>query len=117
MEIRFVSFGTIEIDGRRYEHDVILDAGAVRKRRKGPSKAYRGRFGHTPLSVEEPIPWAGKRLVVGTGATGQLPIMPEVYEEARRRHVRVVALPTAEACDLLREADAGEAAAILHVTC
>jgi len=117
MEIRFVSFGTIEIEGRRYEHDVILDGGAVRKRRKGPSKPHRGRFGHTPLSVEEPIPWTGKRLIVGTGATGQLPIMPEVYEEARRRHVRLVALPTEEACRLLSATAAGEATAILHVTC
>jgi hypothetical protein len=117
MEIRFVSFGTIEIAGRRYEHDVILAGGEVRKRRKGPSKPYRDRFGHTPLSVDEPIPWAGKRLIVGTGADGQLPIMPEVYEEARRRHVRVVAVPTEEACELLRQADARQATAILHVTC
>lgn len=117
MRIRFVSFGAIEVEGRRYDRDVVLEGGHVRKRKKAPSKPYRDRFGHTPLSVDEAIPWSGRRLIVGTGADGQLPIMPEVYEEARRRRVRVVALPTEDACDLLREADVRQVTAILHVTC
>jgi hypothetical protein len=63
------------------------------------------------------IPWSAARLIIGTGASGQLPVMSEVYAEADRRGVEVVTLPTADACDLLqREGDAG-IAAILHVTC
>jgi hypothetical protein len=117
MDARLLSFGVIEIDGQRFEHDVVLDRGAIRKRKKGPSKAYRERHGHTPLSVDESIPWSSAVLIIGTGASGQLPVMPELYEEARRRGIEVVAEPTADACQRLRSADAGSVSAILHVTC
>jgi hypothetical protein len=117
MKARLVEFGVLEIEGRRYEHDVILDAGRVRKRRKGPSKALRGRYGHTPLTAAEDIPWGGRRLIVGTGVDGLLPIAPDVESEARRRNVQVVAVPTEEACALLRDLRPRDVCAILHATC
>jgi hypothetical protein len=51
------SFGAIQIDGTTYEHDVIIDRGEIRKRKKKPSKQFSEQFGHTPLSIEERIPW------------------------------------------------------------
>jgi hypothetical protein len=30
----------------RYAHDVVIDGGKVRKRKKGPSKQFREKFGH-----------------------------------------------------------------------
>jgi len=77
-------FGSIEIDGTIYDHDIVIDRGHVRKRKKGPSKPFRGRFGHTPLSLAEDIPWRCGQLIVGTGADGALPVMEEVVGEARR---------------------------------
>ena len=117
-EVRFDSytFGSITIDGVTYDHDVILDRGSISKRRKKPSKRFRDRFGHTPLSIEEPIPWDCRRLVVGTGATGALPIMDEVVAEAERRGVELVRVPTEEAINALR-GSAPATNAILHVTC
>jgi hypothetical protein len=117
LDARFVSFGVIEIDGRRYTHDVVVEGGHVVKRRKAPSKAYRDAYGHTPLSVDEAIPWSGSRLIIGTGASGQLPVMPEVYGEADRRGVEIVTLPTADACELLGREGHDDTGAILHVTC
>jgi hypothetical protein len=61
------SFGSIRIDGVTYEHDVLIDRGEVRKRKKKRSKKFREAFGHTPLSAEEKIPWKCSRLVIGTG--------------------------------------------------
>jgi len=43
--------------------------------------------------------------------------MPELYEEAQRRGVEVVALPTEEACRLLSATGRREAAAVIRVTC
>jgi len=117
MDARLIAFGQIEIDGHRFEHDVVVDRGAVRRRKKGPSKPYRNRYGHTPLSAQEAIPWSAPRLIVGTGAQGRLPIMPELLDEARRRGIEIVARPTKEACRLLRDAHPESVAAILHVTC
>ncbi|MCU0504564.1 MAG: MTH938/NDUFAF3 family protein [Chloroflexi bacterium] len=119
MKARLLRFGEIEIEGRTYAHDVVLDAGAVRKRRKGPSKDRRDRYGHTPLTAAEEIPWGpkGSRLVVGTGADGMLPVDPDVRREASRRAVSIVEAPTEEACALLADVPADQARAVLHVTC
>jgi hypothetical protein len=57
MKARLVEFGEIEVEGKRYTHDVVIDGGKVRKRKKGPSKEFREKFGHTPLSAGEEIPW------------------------------------------------------------
>ena len=56
MRFEKFSFGSIRIDGTTYEHDVVIDRGEVRKRKKKPSKKFRDAFGHTPLSIEEEIP-------------------------------------------------------------
>jgi hypothetical protein len=117
MKVQLVGFGSIEIEGRQYDHDVVLEQGAVRKRIKRPSKPQRGRYGHTPLSAEEEIPWGGSRLIIGTGAYGSLPITPELSREAARRGVELVAIPTADACDLIAGLDRRDVNAILHVTC
>jgi hypothetical protein len=114
---RLVAFGEIEIDGRRFSHDVVIEDGRVRKRRKGPSKAYRDRYSHTPLSAVEDVPWSASRLIVGTGASGQLPLMPGLLKEAERRGVEIVARPTAEACELITKEPGTGFAAILHLTC
>jgi hypothetical protein len=109
------SFGTLRIDGSTYEQDVVIDRGEVRKRKKRPSRKFRDEFGHTPLSIEEKIPWKCKRLVIGTGEYGRLPVMTQVKLEAERRHVELVIAPTSEALRLIeREPSAN---AILHVTC
>lgn len=117
MQAEFIGFGAINIDGRQYDYDVIIDKGKVRKRKKKPSKPYRERFGHTPLSTDETIPWGGKHLIIGTGAYGQLPIMTEIYDQARQRGVEITAVPTDTACKLISAKKKGKVRAILHITC
>lgn len=109
-------FGSIQIDGVTYEHDVVIDGGNIRKRKKKPSKRFRSSYGHTPLSAAEDIPWNCHRLVVGTGAHGALPIMEDIEREAQARHVELVIAPTPRAIEeLVRESQGTNA--ILHVTC
>ena len=109
-------FGSLKIDSAKYTRDVILDQGEVRKRKKKPSREFREQFGHTPVSLNEEIPWRCKRLVIGTGLEGRLPVMDEVKAEAQRRGVELVVCPTREAVQLLRDNPA-DTNAILHVTC
>ena len=109
-------FGSIEVDGTTFDHDLVIDHGEIRKRKKGPSKELRARYGHTPLSIHEDIPWDCRRLVVGSGAAGSLPIVDEVAEEAARRGVELVVLPTSEAIEEFQRSPEGTNA-ILHLTC
>jgi len=116
MKIEEFSFGSIRIDGVTYEHDVIIDRDEVHKRKKKASKEFRDAYGHTPLSLKEVIPWECRRLVIGTGAHGALPVMDAVKDAARKRDVDLVILPTKKAIDELR-AHPKNTNAILHVTC
>jgi len=116
MRVEKFSFGSIQIDGITYEYDVVVDRGEIRKRKKKPSKPFRDEFGHTPLSAEETIPWKCRRLVIGTGANGALPVMKEVTLEAERRKIELLILPTAQALEFLNQ-QPEETNAVLHVTC
>jgi hypothetical protein len=109
-------FGVIDIDGVTYEHDLVIDRGEIHRRKKKRSKKFRETFGHTPLSVEEDIPWKCTRLVIGTGAYGRLPVMDDVKREANDRGVTLVVLPTTEAIKELQK-NPKKTNAILHVTC
>ena len=99
MRFQKFSFGSIRIDGVTYKHDVVIDHGDVRKRKKKPSKKFRDEFGHTPVSLEEKIPWQCHRLIVGTG-TGALPVMDDVKREAK---IALIILPTIEAIEELKK--------------
>jgi len=106
------SFGSIRVDGVTYDHDLIIDRGKIRKRKKAASRKFRGAYGHTPLSIAEDIPWRCRRLVAG----GALPAQQQVRDEARRRKIDLVVLPTAEAIGALTKTTA-DTNAILHLTC
>ena len=114
--IEHFAFGSIRIDGVSYGHDVVIGHGEVSKRKKKGSKRLRDEFGHTPLSVAENIPWDCRRLVVGTGADGALPVMDEVKREANRRGVALVIVPTERAIEILNS-EPGDTNAVLHITC
>src|SRR5262249_47446587 len=118
LSVRFsgYSFGSVRVDGVTYDHDLIIDRGKIRKRKKGASRQFRGAYGHTPLSAAEDIPWRCRRLVIGTGAAGALPVMNDVHEQARRREVDLVILPTAQAISVLAKTTK-DTNAIFHLTC
>src|SRR5437879_12467006 len=102
-------FGSLCINETTYEHDLIIDRGKIRKRKKKPSKKFREEFGHTPLSIGEKIPWKCRRLVIGTGAYGNLPVMQDVRREAERRGIKVLTLPTLQAIEVLNQNKIGRA--------
>jgi hypothetical protein len=115
MRFEDLSFGSIQIGGVVYEHDIVIDRGQVLKRKKKQSKKYRGEFGHTPLSAEEDMPWKCHKLVIGTGMYGSMPVMKKVKQKAKLRKIKLLVLPTKEAIKELEQDP--EANAILHLTC
>jgi len=117
MQARLIAFGVLEIEGVAYTRDVVIDEGRIRRRHKGPSRSLREQYGHTPLTSAEAIPWGGPRLLIGTGAEGDLPVAPDVYAEAARRGIAVDVMPTSDACRSLRDLRPDQVHAVLHVTC
>jgi hypothetical protein len=93
-----------------------LNRGKIGKRNKKASKKFRDEFGHTPVSIEEEIPWKCRRLVVGTGTHRGLPVMKEVKNRSKAPQIQLLMLPTPQAIKAL-EKDADQTNALLHVTC
>ncbi len=117
MRIEKFSFGSIQIDGETYEHDVVIDQGEIKKRKKKPSKKFRDKFGHTPLSIEEKIPWKCRQLLIGNGFSGALPVMDAVKRKAEKRGVKLIILPTPKAVERLNKESSDDTNAVIHVTC
>ncbi len=117
MSIELSVWGKITVDGRLYDHDIVITDGVVTKRDKSVSKPLSVKYGHTPLTVGENIPWRGTELIVGTGHHGALPIDLGVYTEADLRGVTIRAMPTAEACEILSSIPVEARNAVLHTTC
>ena len=117
MNIEKVEFGSIVIDGHAYDEDVVIDRGKVRKRNKKASKKFKEKYGHTPLTPKENIPWNCEVLLVGTGMNGALPIVFEMDRESRKHKVRIKVLRTPQAVKFLNDADLDKVNAVLHITC
>jgi hypothetical protein len=105
-------FGRVLVDGEEHRRDVIVL----------PNRVVRGwwrRDGHALVleDLDEVLEELPPRLVVGTGASGQLKPDPGALEALRSRGIEVDALPTGEAVRLFAELDPTRTAAALHLTC
>lgn len=114
MQINKLTFGKIIIDDKQYDYDIIIDQGKIHKRDKSASRKLKLTHGHTPLTIEENIPWQCRRLIIGTGQYGSLPVLEEVYAQADERNVAIRAMPTPEA---IKHVDEPETNFVLHLTC
>ena len=105
-------FGRVVVDGREERRDVIVLPRRV-------VRAWRRRDGHRLVLADlaEVVDELPERLIVGTGAHGQMQPDPQALERLRARGIEVEALPTAEAVRRYAELDPRRTAAALHLTC
>lgn len=111
-------FGSITIDGRRIEHDVLIRlSGAVAKRKKKLSKAVYGSSHTVSLAEAEYIREKGAaRLIVGSGQNGRVTLSGEAADYFAKKAIAVELAPTPEAIELWNQAK-GPVIGLFHVTC
>jgi len=118
MEIERTTFGTITIDGKTYEHDVVIRrSGEVMKRKKKLSKKYYGTS-HV-LSKDEAKFVFEKRceqLIVGSGQMGNVQLSPEAAAYFAKKGCKVLLQPTPEAIHVFNKSHAKKIG-LFHVTC
>jgi hypothetical protein len=111
-------FGSITIDGRVFDHDVVIRLdGRVKKRKKRLSKAIYGTS-HT-ISLDEArhvYDKGAEQLIVGAGQYGLVGLSDEAADYFQRKKCRVELLPTGEAIRAWNEAE-GAVIGLFHVTC
>jgi hypothetical protein len=112
-----IKFGSVTIDGIEYVKDVIFDGGEIRQRKKKPSKHLREKYGHTPLTLQENIPWDCATLVIGKGMSNKLPITEAFKKEAKKHGVELIILQTPDAIDYFTKNYNSKMNAIFHITC
>ncbi len=115
--IKNLKFGSITINGTTYEKDVVIEKGVIRQRKKGPSKPLRGKYGHTPLTSTEKIPWNCDTLVIGIGMSSRLPVVDEFKKKAKSKGVVLILLETPKAVKYFTKNYGPKTNAIFHITC
>jgi hypothetical protein len=105
-------FGRVVVDGEEHTRDLIILPGRV------VPNWWRAE-GHSLVldDLEEVLDELPPRLVVGTGASGQMRPDPGALEALDRRGIDVTVAPTDEAVRLFAGADPATTAAALHLTC
>ncbi len=111
-------FGSITVEGKRYEHDIIIRlSGKVRKRNKQLSKAVYGTSHTLSLAeIKDLHRKKAERIIIGTGQEGQVHLSPEAAEFLKEKGCQVDLWPTPEAIKHWNKAE-GKVLGLFHVTC
>lgn len=113
MFINHYAFGTITIDNKSYNHDVILYPDHIQ------SDWWRDQ-GHLlqVQDIEEIIKQKPRKLIIGTGASGCMGIDEKVQERLHKEDIELVADITSRAVELFNEEQNKEQViAAFHLTC
>jgi len=117
-KIEDARFGSITVEGTRYEYDIIIRlSGKVRRRNKQLSKAVYGTS-HT-LSLAEIVELHRKRaerIIIGTGFEGQVHLSPEAAAFLEKKKCPAELYPTPEAIEKWNKAE-GQIIGLFHITC
>ena len=118
MEIENSSFGAITIDGKTYEHDVVVRlSGEIVKRKKKLSKKYYGTSHMLSKQEAKFVFEKGcKQLIVGSGQMGNVQLSPEADAYFAKRGCKVLLRPTPEAIRLFNRSKMKKIG-LFHVTC
>jgi hypothetical protein len=118
LKIDKTKFGSITIDGEKYEHDVLIRMGGkVEKRKKKLSREVYGTSHMISLAEAEFVYQEGaENLIIGSGQSGLVKLSDEAAAFFKEKGCKIELLPTPEAIQAWNEA--GKATiGLFHVTC
>ena len=119
MELK-TGFGWVEINGERYNYDVILFwDGEVLRRKKEKSEKVKKLFEHTPFSkfeVEDLFKKDVKVVYIGTGQYGAMPVREDAIEEIKKKGVELIIDKTPKILEKIKN-DKRKWVALIHTTC
>ena len=118
MEIENTTFGSITVDGKTYEHDVLIRlSGEVVKRKKKLSKKY---YGTSHVLSKDEAKFVFERgcnqLIVGSGQMGNVRLSPEAEAYFVKKDCKVLLRPTPEAIQVFNKSRSKKIG-LFHVTC
>jgi len=117
-KINDTSFGSITVDGFRYDHDVLITLeGKIKKRKKKLSKMVYGSSHRISLNeISYCYQNQTEAMVIGSGQHGMAEISDEAKEFLQERNCRVILKPTPEAIQVWNTSE-GKWIGLFHITC
>lgn len=111
--IDFYGFGLIVVDGKEYSSDIIIFPDKIK------SEWWRKRGHELCLEdIADVLDQKPEVLVVGTGASGVMKVLPEVKKAAQARGIKLITEPTDKACNTYNELSRSQkVVAAFHLTC
>lgn len=113
MKIESYRFGQIAIEGKTYASDLIIFPDRVESdwwREEG----HQLRKGDLDRIVRD----SPEILVVGSGSSGMLRVLPETEKYLREKGIRLITEPTEKACQTYNQLGSSQKViAALHLTC
>jgi len=106
-------FGRIVVNGKSYTSDVIIFPDRVKDNwwRKTSHQLRLDELGDVIVAKPEV-------LVIGTGASGLMGVLPEVRQSLEAQGIQLIAEPTGEACNIYNQlCHSQRVVAALHLTC
>ncbi|WP_210190151.1 MTH938/NDUFAF3 family protein [Bradyrhizobium sp. NAS96.2] len=108
MKIDSTTFGTITIDGKTYEHDVVVRlSGEIVKRKKKLSK---NLYGTSHVLSEDEAKFLFEKgcdqVLIGSGQFGNVHLSPEAEAFFERKGCKVLLKPTPEAIEMFNRSRA-----------
>lgn len=118
MHIDRSEFGNITIDGKTYDHDVMIGlSGEVSKRKKKLSKQQYGTSHVVSEAEAKSVFEKGCNLIIiGSGQEGNVRLSPEAQDYFAKKGCEVLLQPTQQAIRSFNRS-AKEKIALMHVTC
>lgn len=118
MRIEHTAFGEITIDGKTYEHDVVIRlSGEVVKRKKKLSKRLYGTSHIVSKDEAKFVFEKGCRhLILGSGQEGNVRLSQEAEAYFAKKDCQVVIQPTPQAIRIFNKSH-GKKIGLFHVTC
>ena len=117
-QINETNFGSIQIEGITFNHDVIIGLdGVVKKRKKKLSKAIYGTSHKVSLDEARYVCETGVRqLIIGCGQYGALYLSHKAELFFQEKSIKVEIYPTPEAIQIWNNTE-GKTIGLFHVTC
>ena len=106
-------FGQVVVSGQKYTSDVIIFPDGVRDN-------WRRKRGHQLCldDIAEVMTGNPEVLVVGTGASSGMMVLPEVQQAAQAKGIKLIVEATEKACRTYNHiCHSQRAVAALHITC
>jgi len=119
MHIDGTHFGNITIDGKTYDHDVVIHlSGAIEKRRKKLSKEIYGTSHIISKAEAKSIYEKGcARVIVGAGQEGNVHLSPQARDYFDKKGCEVIVEPTPQAIRSFNLLANEKTIGLIHVTC